>query len=140
MCESILSGRFLGGGALIRMNTSRWAARFFNGLWNLVSRVGILMAGSFIFVERRAHRQLGGFSEQLFAGEELEFTQRLKGIAREQGKELVILKSNPLQTSARKVELYSFRELAWFFTRALFAQNRVLQSRDACHPWYDGRR
>jgi len=45
-----------------------------------------------------------------------------------------------MMTSGRKVELYSLREMGRFFLRALVAREQVLQSREACHPWYDGRR
>ena len=85
-------------------------------------------------------RQLGGFSEELFAAEELELTARLKELAAGQGREMVILRKHPLKTSGRKMELYGTWEMTWFFLTVLFARQRVLQNRQACHPWYDGRR
>lgn len=133
-------GDSVGGGAEIEMVTSRFFGRFFSALWNRVSCWGRLMAGSFIFVEGRVFRKLGGFSEDLFAGEELEFATRLKALAAEEGRTVVILADHPLRTSGRKVELYGTWELAGFFLRSLFAWRRVLRNRDACHPWYDGRR
>lgn len=136
----IEQGRCLAGGAEVQINTQRFIARFLNAVWNLISRWGRWMAGSFIFVETTAFRHLGGFSETLFVGEELELTERLKKLATEQGRTLIILRQHPLTTSGRKVELYSLREMAWFFLKALVARQQVLQSREACHPWYDGRR
>jgi hypothetical protein len=109
-------------------------------LWNFLSRALRLLAGSFIFVEAAAFREVGGFSLELFAGEELELSKRLKALARQRGKRLVILHRHPLVTSARKLHLYRLREHLWFFTRALFCRRRVLGSREACEIWYDGRR
>ena len=140
MADVVVSDRYLGGGALIQMDTSSPVGRFFTGLWNLISRVGTLMAGSYIFVERSAFQSINGFSEKLFAGEELDLAKRLKSLARQRRKKLVILRAHPLQTSGRKLDLYSRKELIWFFARALVAQNRVLRNRETCHPWYDGRR
>lgn len=133
-------GDCLAGGAEIELSTDRWVARLFTAGWNRVSRWGTLMAGSFIFVEAKAFQQLGGFSEQLFAAEELELTGRLKKLAAERGRSIVILRKHRLVTSARKIENYSTWEMAWFFLKTLFGWRRVLHSREACHPWYDGRR
>jgi hypothetical protein len=99
-----------------------------------------LLAGSFVFVEAAAFRQVGSFSQELFAAEELDLSRRLKQLARETGRKIVILHRHPLKTSARKMRLYTAREHLRFFGRALFNQRRVLTSREAAHLWYDGRR
>jgi hypothetical protein len=108
--------------------------------WNLFSRTRRLLAGSFIFCEAQAFRKIGGFSHEVFAGEESDLSARLQQLARETDKALVILHGHPLLTSARKVRLYSGWELVWFFLRAAVRQKATLSSRAACHPWYDGRR
>jgi glycosyltransferase involved in cell wall biosynthesis len=74
VAERIESGRVLGGGVTIRMDNGKWTARTITALWNLASRTGKLMAGSFIFVESAAFRSIGGFSHEWFAGEELVLT------------------------------------------------------------------
>jgi len=136
----IRSDRCVAGGVEIRMRTHRWLGRLFTALWNRVSRWGRWMAGSFIFVETRVFRELGGFSEALFAGEELDLAARLKTVAAARGRRVVILRGHPLVTSGRKMELYGPGEMGRFFLSALMAPRRVLGSRDACGPWYDGRR
>ena len=65
---------------------------------------------------------------------------KLKVLAKRRGKRIVILHRHPIQTSARKMHLYSSRELFSFFIKAVFARKRVLRSREECSPWYDGRR
>ena len=98
------------------------------------------MAGSFIYVEAAAFRQTGGFSNELFAAEELELSQRLKKIARATGQKIVILHRHPIKTSARKMKLYSAREMGGFFLRSLFSPRKTLRNREAAFMWYDGRR
>ena len=85
--REISSGTCLAGGATVRLDDCYWPAKAVNGLWNLISRSFHLLAGSFIFCETSTFRKLGGFSEELFAGEELELSQRLKKMAGEDGKE-----------------------------------------------------
>ncbi len=135
----ISSGDCLGGGATVRLDDPHWLAQGVTVFWNLLSRSFRLLAGSVIFCEATAFRELGGFSGELFAGEELELSQRLKRLAGENGKRLVILHRHPLTTSARKLHLYSVREHFRLMVRAAF-NRRILTSREACHLWYDGRR
>jgi hypothetical protein len=95
-------------------------------------------AGSFLFCEGAAFHAVGGFSEELYAAEEIDFSRRLK--ARYKDREFTILHRHPLATSGRKAELYSWREHLTFMWRMLTAGRRTLRSREACSVWYDGRR
>ena len=140
VAERILSGKCLAGGATIRLDENYFVAGMITCVWNCVSRSFKLLAGSFIFCEAAAFRKTGGFSNELFAGEELELSQRLKKLARGQGRRIVVLHRHPLVTSARKMKLYTAREHLRFFLRAIFNQRRALGSREAAHLWYDGRR
>lgn len=140
VAERIDSGRVLGGGVTIRLDNGRWTARMVTTMWNLVSRTGKLMAGSFIFVEAAAFRQIGGFSHDWFAAEELDLCRRLKKLARKTKRRIVILHRHPLQTSARKADLYSPWETLWMLARVVLSGGRSLRSRETTHLWYDGRR
>ena len=140
VAEHIASGRVLGGGVTIRMDNGKWPARFVTSLWNTVSRTFTLVAGSFIFVEAAAFREIGGFSNEWFAGEELELCRRLKKRASETGQRVIILHRHPLHTSGRKIDLYTPWETLWMLGRALFTGGKSLRRRETTHLWYDGRR
>ena len=135
----IQSGRCLAGGCTVRMDERHFLGDCGTGLWNLISRIQKWTAGSFIFCETAAFRKIGGFNAELFASEEIDLSKRLKKLARQEGKKVVILHRHPLTTSARKIHLYSLREHLQLMVRAVF-NRRVLTSREACHLWYDGRR
>ena len=139
VAEQIQSGRCLAGGSTVRLDSRHWVSELVNAFWNFLSRSGGWLAGSFIFCEAAAFRSIGGFSEKLYAGEELDLSQRLKKLARETGRAVVILHRHPLVTSARKLRLYSFREYLRLVLRAGL-DRRTLASREACYLWYDGRR
>ena len=137
--EQIQSGRCLAGGSTVQMDEHFLLAGFFTWTWNWSSRLGRWLAGSFIFVETAAFRQIGGFSHELFAAEDLDLSKRLKKLARETGREVVILDAHPLVTSARKMRLYTIWDHLKLVTHVLF-NRRALYNRDSCHLWYDGRR
>ena len=136
----IASGHCLAGGVTIRLDEKLLVAGVVTQMWNCASRLHRLMAGSFIFVEAAAFRHVGQFSSEMFAAEELELSQRLKKLARETRKKIVILHRHPIKTSARKMKLYTPRELAVFFLRSIFNHRRTIRSREAAYLWYDGRR
>jgi glycosyltransferase involved in cell wall biosynthesis len=140
MLEAIRSRRYLAGGATVRLDEHSDLGSRVVGLWNAVSRSCRLLAGSFIFCEAKAFRTIGGFSPELFAGEELELSQKLKRLARQQKKKLIILYRHPLITSARKVRLYRPGEFLWLMVKIVVARRRVLSDRAQCYHWYDGRR
>jgi glycosyltransferase involved in cell wall biosynthesis len=139
VAEQILAGDCLAGGATVRMDEYHFLAGVAARLWNLASRMGRWLAGSFIFVEAAAFRQTGGFDTRFFAGEELELSMRLKRLAREKGRRIKVLSRHPLVTSARKMRLYS----AWEHFRLLgvvIFNRQALTRREECTLWYDGRR
>jgi len=136
----IASGRCLAGGATVAIDSAQRLARAMVAVWNAISRVRRLAAGSFIFCETRAFRTVGGFSLELFATEELELFTRLKRLARRTGRTIVILHEHPLVTSDRKARLYTKREIAGSLLKSVLTLGRTMRNRDDCYVWYDGRR
>lgn len=128
-------------GAVVKLDgeLSRLDAAFLQA-WNFLSRTLRWMAGSFVLVEATAFREVGGFSEQLFAGEELDLSRRLKAVARRRGKRVTIITRHPLTSSARRMKFTSRRELLRFAIRALLRPRATTMSREACSMWYNGQR
>ncbi len=140
VADNIATGKVLAGGVTIRLDEKLFVAGGFTQFWNFSSRLTRLMAGSFIFVEAAAFRQVGGFSHEFFAAEELDLSIRLKKLAQATHRKIVILHRHPIKTSARKMKLYTGRELGGFFFRSIFNHRRTVRNREAAFMWYDGRR
>ena len=135
LADTIAAGRCIGGGATVRFDEADRSARAAVAVWNAISRSLRWAAGSFVFCQAAAFRQIGGFSTELYASEEIDFSRRLKRLGA-----LTILHRHPLRTSGRKVRLYSKREYFALLLRIVLSGGRALRSRDACFAWYDGRR
>jgi glycosyltransferase involved in cell wall biosynthesis len=140
VAREIESGRCLGGGALVELEHARGLVWMMNRVWNLISRVTGWAAGSFIFCHAGVWRELGGLSEELYASEEIEFSRRLKRLARIRRQRMVILKRHPLLTSARKAALCSPSEYLRLLAQTVRSRGANLRGREACAIWYDGRR
>lgn len=137
----IVSGRALGGGATVRLDAQApWHARLLGSCWNSWSRLVRWAAGSCVWVEARAFREVGGFGTEAYAGEEVALSRKLKRLARRQGRRFVILSAHPLETSSRKARLYTPWEMLRLLLRMAFSLGRAARDPKACHLWYDGRR
>jgi glycosyltransferase involved in cell wall biosynthesis len=140
VAATIAKGRCLAGGATVTVDSTDRLARATVAVWNAISRSARLAAGSFIFCEARAFREVGGFSLELYATEELELFKRLKRLARRERRTIVILHDHPLVTSDRKARLYTRGEMAAGLLKSALTLGRALRNRDSCYMWYDGRR
>jgi glycosyltransferase involved in cell wall biosynthesis len=140
VADEIRRGSALAGGSTVRYEHAGPAAACGIAAWNLLSRTMKWAAGSFIFCEAAAFREVRGFSEALYASEEIDLFVRLKRLARRRGKTIAILHRHPLRTSSRKLQLYTSRDFLGFLAKTIVTRGRTLHSRTDCHAWYDGRR
>jgi glycosyltransferase involved in cell wall biosynthesis len=139
--HAMRSGRVAGGGALLRFpdGASR-VMRFGEKVWAALSRTFRWAAGSYVFCRADLFRETGGFNESLYISEEIDFSRRLKRLARRKGLRFVILTRFPLLTSDRKISLYSPSALLRFWLRLLAAPRKTRRNRESCDIWYDGKR
>lgn len=140
VAQLITEGRCMAGGSTVVFADRHPGLAFAGGVWNAISRLGRLAAGSFIFCEAAAFRETGGFDETLYASEELALFRRLKRLARRKRRSIVILHRHPLLTSGRKLRLYGWGEYLKFIAKTVITGGRSLHRREDCAPWYDGRR
>ena len=141
IAEQIVVGRAIGGGVTVRLDSEApWHARLLGFCWNSWSRLVCWAAGSCVWVEAAAFREVGGFGTEAYAGEEVGLSRKLKRLARQRRQRFVILFKHPLDTSSRKVRLYTPWEMARLLLRMVFSFGRAAKDPKACHLWYDGRR
>lgn len=133
--EVLKSGRVCGGGTVIEIdpNAPRWL-RWALGLWTLLSRWLGWACGAYVFCLRDGFLEIGGFDERYYASEELHFSRALKRWGHPRGLRFRIL-DEPIQTSLRKMEWYSPRELLRMTLRTLLWPGR-LRRREGCELWY----
>lgn len=138
--DTIAAGRCLAGGSTVAYEDPYPGVALAVGIWNAMSRITRWAAGSFIFCEAAAFRETGGFSEELYASEEIDLFRRLKRMARRDRRTIVILHRHPQLSSDRKLRLYGWRRLFRFMLKTVVSRGRTLRSREDCFAWYDGKR
>lgn len=137
---AIRAGDCVGGGAVVAMRNLPFDAELILRLWNAISVQVRWAAGSFVFCRREGFEAVGGFNQEMYAAEEIDFSKRLTAWGRERDLRFRILQEHPLLTSERKTTLYSKREHFRMLWRNLVAKGAGVRDKETCHIWYDGRR
>lgn len=136
----IEEGRSVGCGSTIRMEGLPWWAKSTLDLWTALSVLFRWAAGALVVCRTDAFRDVGGFNQELYAADEITLSQELTKWGQQRGLQFVILTRHPLETSARKVLLYSPREIYGQMLRVMLSPRRSLQDKKQLPIWYDGRR
>jgi len=135
--DRIAGGRVVGGGSTIAPDRPiTGAARRGLDFWNRIGTTMKLAAGCFVYCRRDAFEAVGGFSEKVYAGEEIYLSRALKRWARRNGGlTFEIIEEAPVTTSVRKLDWYSPLQLAR--QAALVFVPGALRSKTLCRTWYD---
>jgi glycosyltransferase involved in cell wall biosynthesis len=104
-------------------------------LWNAVARTGGLAAGCFVFCRRDAFESVGGFSDRVYAGEEIFLSRQLKRWGKKRNMSFEIVTIDPVITSVRKLDWYSPMQLARQAMLVLIPG--AVFSKRLCQTWYD---
>lgn len=136
----IAQGKHVGAGSTLYMPNLPWWAAGLLHFWTALSVIFKWAAGALIVCNAKAFREVGGFNQALYAAEEVDLSRKLKQWGRAHRLAFTILRKHPIETSPRKVELYSSREIFSQFFRLLLSPWRTLQNKKRLSIWYDGRR
>ncbi|MBI2948787.1 MAG: glycosyltransferase [Verrucomicrobia bacterium] len=138
--ETMQSGRFVGGGTVVAFDTTPWWAWPLLAAGNCLFLLFRITPGCLIFCRADVFRELGGFSEALYAAEDAEFGIRMQAWAKRHGLRTVMLRKHPPITSSRKLHLYSKPELLKLLVRFLRSPRATLRNPKHLDLFYGGRR
>jgi glycosyltransferase involved in cell wall biosynthesis len=128
------SGKVCGGGARVSVNHQSRLANVAVVVWNTIARAGKLAAGCFIYSRRDAFSDVGGFSDKVYASEEIWLSRALKRWGGSRQQKFLILDDAAL-TSARKADWMSATAIAKQFLVLLIFPFAV-RSKRFCGSWY----
>ena len=130
-------GKVCGGGASLPFDLAedRPVRREHDALWNSVSALFGLAAGSYVFCYRQAWEEVGGFDEDVYAGEEIYFLPQAQALGPGRG--------GCASASCARTR-WSRRRARWSGTASGTCSGRCLmmlrpgavRSREACSLWY----
>ena len=134
--ERLQSGRCCGGGTVVRFDQQITYLQE-KGLagWTWLSKTLKLASGCFIFCHRQDFEKIGGFSEAVYASEEIWFSKQLRHLGKKRGSPFCIITDHIAISSGRKMQWFSFWQqftLVVLLTVFPFA----VRYKRLCNFWY----
>lgn len=134
--HNLESGRCCGGGARVAFDhLPTRASRYGLALWNALSRKRCLAAGCFVYARRDAFEAVGGFSEAVYASEEIWLSRQMKRWGRGHGQRFCIIDTHPAVSSGRKLEWFGpWQQSGLLLMMILFPF--FVRFKRLCNFWY----
>ena len=128
--------RYGGGGSTV-LPDKKIPPYYQRGLnfWNWFSVRSEIAAGSFIYCLREGFEAVGGFSEKVYASEEVWFSMDYKRWSNKRGLGFKIIETAPVVTSTRKSDWYSSPRLILMMLMVVLCPF-IVRSRRLCGLWY----
>lgn len=134
--ESMQSGRCCGGGAIVRFDQQLTYYQE-KGLaaWTWLSKTLGLASGCFVFCHRQDFETIGGFSEAVYASEEIWLSRQLKRQCKHRGSKFCIIDEHAAISSGRKMEWFNlWQQFALVVMLTVFPF--AVRYKWLCNFWY----
>ncbi|MFT5132091.1 MAG: glycosyltransferase involved in cell wall biosynthesis [Gammaproteobacteria bacterium] len=134
--NALKSGAVCGGGTLVALEgETPLIAKLFLSLWNWSSIKLNLAAGCFIYCLREAFEAVNGFSEEVYASEEIWLSRALGIWGKQFNMKFHIIGDHPIVTSNRKLDWYTPGRLVLFYLPIVIFPPLV-RIQYFCSSWY----
>ena len=134
--NNLQSGNIIGGGACVAGDMPlKGSMKQLLNLWNWISITTKNAAGSFIYCKREDFETIGGFSEAVYASEEIWLSGKLRKLGKERNQEFKIIEKPPVITSMRKLQWYSPLRI-YTYTKMLMLFPFIVRIKSLCMIWY----
>lgn len=134
--NNLESGKIIGGGACIAGDMPlHFSMQMLLEFWNWISTVTHNAAGSFIYCQNNAFKDVDGFSEAVYASEEIWLSRNLKKLGKKKNLTFEIIKQPPVITSMRKIQWYSPLRI-YFYVLLLTVFPFTVRIKSLCKIWY----
>lgn len=134
--NNLESGDCCGGGAVVDADAKiSIAVKAILTYWNFLSRTLGLAAGCFVYCRREDFQAVGGFSENVYASEEIWLSIALKRIGRKSKRKFCVINYPKVITSDRKLIWYNPLQQAMLLIM-LFFMPFLTRFKWACGFWY----
>ena len=114
ICAAMRDPTCVGGGVDVDYRPRRLFVRLYLRAWRLLARVAGMVQGAAQFCRRDAFEQVGGYDEQVWMGEDVDFCWRLRKLARRTRRNVRLLREPRVRPSCRRFDQWPlWRVLVW---------------------------
>ncbi len=132
--EQMSSEKYIGGGTKFKLDKNNL---FFSLIYigsNIFTRV-FGLSGVLIYVNKEDFKKLGGFNENYYAAEDIDFVLKMKNLGKVYDKKFSNINQGYVVTSSRKFQTVTFKDLA--LQGGLLLHKSLRENPDLCQQWYN---
>lgn len=136
MLDQIYMNKVIGGSSLIQFAS---CPLWWRATWKLsnfsMPLFDLTPTGAFMFCKKSTFHEIGGFDEELFALEDLDFSRKLRNFGRLIDKKFTIIKQ-PTYTSSRRVNDFKPRDIVKLAVLLSKSGKSTLKNKNNFLQWY----
>jgi glycosyltransferase involved in cell wall biosynthesis len=127
----------IGGGTRVKPERFNATVALWYSVWkvfSLFARVGV----GVMHCRKADFENMGGYSEELYAAEDVQFAYDLKKLGRATGRPRFVVRHDAaIITSMRKPDQFGFWHITWRILRMAVGMQRKIRDKRYCDLWYD---
>jgi glycosyltransferase involved in cell wall biosynthesis len=128
------TGKYVGGGTKFKLDRRNLTFSLIFVASVLVTHI-IGLSGVMLYTKKEYFDALGGFNEQFYAAEDIDFVLRLRDYGRRQGLKYCNIYRGYVITSSRKFKMLKFKDL--FMQGGLMLHKSLRENPKKCEQWYN---
>ncbi len=132
--ERMSSEEYIGGGTKFKLDKNNLFFRLIYIGSNVFTRI-VGLSGVLIYVKNEDFEKLGGFNENYYAAEDIDFVLKMKNLGKVYNKKFSNINQGYVETSSRKFKTITFKDLV--FQGGLLLHKSLRENPDMCQQWYN---
>ncbi len=132
--ERMLSNKYIGGGTVFKLDKNNL---IFKGVYlaTVLFTHILRLSGVLIYVRKADFIKMGGFNEEYFAAEDIDFVIRMKRYGKTSERKYSNIYRSYVITSSRKFKLIKPKDL--FYQGGLLLHKSLRKDQNKCEQWYN---
>ncbi len=132
--ERMITEEYIGGGTKFKLDKNILLFKLIYLCSNAFTRVFDL-SGVLIYIKSEDFEKLGGFNENYYAAEDIDFILKMKNLGKLYNKKFSNISQGYVETSSRKFETVTLKDL--IFQGGLLLHKSLRENPALCQQWYN---
>ncbi len=132
--ERMSSEKYIGGGTKFKLDKNNLFFKLIYVASTVFTRVSGL-SGVLIYVKKEDFTEIGGFNENYYAAEDIDFVLKMKNLGKVYNKKFSNINQGYVVTSSRKFETITIKDL--ILQGGLLIHKSLRENPNLCQQWYN---
>ncbi len=132
--ERMITEKYIGGGTKFKLDKSNLLFKLIYLCSNAFTRI-FGLSGVLIYVKKEDFEKLGGFNENYYAAEDIDFVLKMKNLGKVYNKKFSNISQGYVETSSRKFKTVTFKDI--IFQGGLLLHKSLRENPNLCQQWYN---